>query len=68
MPRDDPDFERLGRLPPEEKVAIAIDLTRACLRSSIEGVKSKNPRIGDDELMEKLRERLEWVKRLRRGG
>jgi hypothetical protein len=68
MSSNDPNVERLGRLPPEEKVAIAIDMTRACLRSSMEGVKSQNPRIGDEELIEKLRERLEWVKRHQRGG
>jgi hypothetical protein len=68
MSRDDPNIERLGRLPPDEKVSIAIDMTHACLRSSIEGVRSQNPGIGDEELIEKLRERLEWAKRQQRRG
>ena len=68
MSEDDPNVERLGRLPPEEKVAIAIDMTRACLRLSIEGVKSQNPGIGEEELVEKLRERIEYAKRQKRRG
>jgi len=68
MSRDDPNVERLGRLPPDEKVSIAIDMNRACLRSSIEGVKSQNPGIGEEELVEKLRERIEYAKRQKRRG
>ncbi len=66
MSRDDPNVERLGRLPPEEKVTIAIDMTCTSLKWSIEGVKSQYPGIGEEELIEKLRERLEWPKRYQR--
>lgn len=68
MSTNDPNVERLGRLPPEEKVSIAIDMIRASLKSSAEGVKSQNPGITEDELIEKLRERLEYAKRQQRRG
>jgi len=57
------DAERLGRLKPEEKVAIAIDMTDACLQICAAGIRAQNPGIGEEELIEKLRERLEWIKR-----
>ena len=57
--------EQLGRLKPEEKVAIAIDMTDACARVCASGIREQNPGIGDEELISRLRERLEWSKRLR---
>ena len=57
--------EQLGRLKPEEKVAIAIDMTDACLRVCASGIRERNPDIGDEELRIRLRERLEWSKRRR---
>ena len=59
------DRERLGRLSPEEKVAVAIAMTNACVNASASGIKSENPGISDEELLSKLRERLELPKRLR---
>jgi len=53
----------LGRLKPEEKVAIAIDMTDACVRICADGIRAQNPGISEEELIEKLRERLEWIKR-----
>jgi len=53
----------LGRLKPEEKVAIAIDMTDACIRICADGIKAQNPGINEEELIEKLRERFEWIKR-----
>ena len=58
--------ERLGRLKPEEKVAIAIDMTDTCIRICADGIKAQNPGISEEELIEKLRERLEWTKRNRK--
>jgi hypothetical protein len=55
--------ERLGRLKPEEKIAIAIDMTDACVRICADGIRTQNPDISEEELVEKLRKRLEWIKR-----
>lgn len=57
--------ERLGRLKPEDKLAIAIDMTDTCVRICADGIKAQNPDISQEELVEKLRERLEWIKRKR---
>jgi len=51
------------RLKPEERVALAMDMTEAMVRVCAEGIKAQNPNITEKELMEKLRERLEWSKR-----
>ena len=64
--RMDKEAERLGRLKPEEKVAIAIDMTDACVRVCADGIRTQYPGISEEELMAKLRERLEWSKRGRR--
>jgi len=60
---DEERYERVGRLPPEVKVMMAIDMTEAVVRVCAEGIKAQYPNISDKELMEKLRERLEWTKR-----
>jgi len=62
----DENAERLGRLKPEEKVAIAMDMTDACVRICAEGIKAQCPGISEEELLEKLRERFEWSKRWRK--
>jgi hypothetical protein len=62
----DKNAERLGRLKPEEKVAMAISMTDACVRICAEGIRAQNPSISEEELIEKLRERLEWSKRWRK--
>jgi hypothetical protein len=64
--RMDKEAERLGRLKPEEKVAIAIDMTDACVRVCADGIRTQYPGISEEELIAKLRERLEWSKRGRR--
>jgi len=51
------------RLKPEERVALAMDMTEAMVRVCAEGIRAENPGISDKELLEKLRERLEWSKR-----
>ena len=56
------DSERLGHLKPEQKVLIAIDMTDGCLRVCADGIRQQFPGISDEELLEKLRERLEWAK------
>ena len=57
--------EKLGRLKPEEKVAITIDMTDACVRVCASGIMERSPHISDEELRNRLRERLAWSKRNR---
>lgn len=64
--RMDGEAERLGRLKPEEKVAMAIDMTDFCVRVCADGIRARHPGISEEELLAKLRERLEWSKRSRR--
>jgi hypothetical protein len=59
------DLEHLGKLPPDVKVNMAVDMTEAMVSVCLEGVKAQNPKLTDDELMERLRERFEWAKRKR---
>ncbi len=56
------DWERLGRLRPEEKVRVAIDMTDGCVSVCADGIRQQFPGISEDELLKKLRERLEWAK------
>lgn len=62
------DVERLGRLRPEEKVNMAIDMTDACVRICAEGIRAQFPDITEQELIERLRERIEWSRRWRQRG
>ena len=62
----DKEAERLGRLKPEEKVAIAIDMTDGRVRVCADGIRAQHPGISEEELLAKLRERLEWSKRWRK--
>jgi hypothetical protein len=57
------DAQRLGSLKPNQKVAIAIDMTDICVRICADGIRAQNPGISSEDLIEKLRERLEWTKR-----
>ena len=63
MEADEERLKRVGRLKPEVKVNMAIGMTEACVRVCAEGIKAQFPGISDKELLEKLRERLEWSKR-----
>ncbi len=56
------DSERLGHLKPEQKVLIAMDMTDGCTRVCADGIRQQFPDISEEELIEKLRERLEWAK------
>jgi len=56
----------VGVLKPEEKVNIAIELSDVCVRVCAEGIRAEFPGIGDEELLERLRERIAWAKRWRR--
>ena len=63
LQESDEDWRRLGRLKPEEKVAMMMDMTSACVRVCADGIRAQNPGISDEELLAKLRERLEWPSR-----
>lgn len=60
------DVKQLGSLKPEEKVAIAIDMTDACVRVCRAGIRTRCPDATEIDLNEKLRKRFEWKKRERR--
>jgi hypothetical protein len=60
------DWERVGRLRPEVKVNMAMDMTEAMVRVCAEGIRAQYPNIAEKELLERLRERLEWSKRWRK--
>jgi hypothetical protein len=62
----DSSLERLGRLSRDEKVAVALDMSDACLCVCAEGIRAQYPGILEEELVEKLRARLEWSKRQRK--
>jgi len=57
------DWERLGRLKPEERVNLAIGMSDVCVRICAEGVRNQNPGISEEELIERVRERLMLGKR-----
>lgn len=60
--RWDEDLEQVGRLPGEVKVRMTIEMTEFCVRVCADGIRAQNPSITEEELVEKLRERLEWSK------
>jgi hypothetical protein len=68
-PLQEADLERVGRLKPEAKVNMAIEMTEAMARVCSDGIKGRNPSMAEEELMKELRERLEWAKQWQhRGG
>jgi hypothetical protein len=58
----DKNWERLGHLKPEEKVLLCIDMTDGRDRICTDGIRNQFPNITEEELIVKLRERLEWSK------
>jgi hypothetical protein len=52
-------------LKPEEKVTMAIDMTDACVRVCAEGIRAQCPNITEEELLEKLRERMDYARKQR---
>jgi hypothetical protein len=59
----DKNWERLGKLPMEEKILICMDMSDACIQICADYIKSQNPNITEEELIEKVRERLAFAKR-----
>jgi hypothetical protein len=61
-------WEELGRLPGEVKVMMAIDMTQAMVGVCAEGIRAQFPGISEEEVREKLRERLDWGGRWQKRG
>ena len=57
-----------SELKPEEKVNLAIGMTDVCVRVCADGIRDLNPDIREEELMERVRERIGFGKRRQRGG
>jgi hypothetical protein len=55
------------RLKPEERVNLAIGMSDVCIRVCADGVRDQNPGISEEELIERVRERLMFGKRRRCG-
>jgi hypothetical protein len=53
-------------LPGEVKVRMAIAMTDLAVSVCAEGIRAQFPGITEKELIEKLRERFEWMKRHRK--
>ncbi|MEM2385940.1 MAG: hypothetical protein QXT10_07160 [Candidatus Bathyarchaeia archaeon] len=57
-----------GRLKPEERVDLAVNMSSVCIRICAEGVKSRHPNISEEKLIELVRERLAYCKNKRGEG
>jgi len=57
-----------SELKPEKKVNLAIGMTDACVRVCADGIRDLNPDLKEEELMERVRERIGFGKRRQRGG
>jgi hypothetical protein len=51
------------RLKPEDRVNLAIGMSDVCIRVCADGVRDQNPGISEEELIERVRERLMFGKR-----
>jgi len=57
----------LEELQPEEKVELAIGMTDVCVRICAEAIRTRYPAIKEEDLVERVRERMMYGKR-RVGG
>ncbi len=55
-----------SRLRPAEKVNTAIYMSDVCVRVCADSIKDENPMISEEELVERVRERLSFGKRSQR--
>jgi hypothetical protein len=60
-------WKQIGRLPPEKKAEIMMDMTSASVHICMDGIRHQNPEISDNELLTKLRERVQWRKQAQTG-
>lgn len=56
------------RLRPEEKVNVAIDMSDCCVHICAEGIRAQFPDVTEEELVGRLRARIEWLRRRHRRG
>jgi len=56
----------LGALKPEEKVNLAIGMSDVCVRVCADAVRDCYPTIKEEELLERVRERISYGKRRKR--
>jgi len=54
------------RLKPEDRVNLAVGMSDVCVRVCADGVRDQNPGISEEELIERVRERLMFGKRQRK--
>jgi hypothetical protein len=59
----DKDVELFGRLKPEDRVNLAIGMSDVCVRVCADGVKYQNQGISEEELIERVWERLMFGKK-----
>ena len=52
----------LEKLSPEEKVNLLINMVDVCIRISADAIKEQNKTIGEEELVEKLKARIQFYK------
>lgn len=55
----------LDELKPEEKVSLAVGMTDVCVRVCADAVRDRYPTIKEEELVERVRERIMYGKRRR---
>jgi hypothetical protein len=53
----------LEELQPEEKVKLAVGMTDVCVRICAEAIRTRNPAIREEDLVERVRERVMYGKR-----
>jgi len=57
-----------SELKPEKKVNLAIGMTDVCVRICADGIRDQNPDLREEELMERIRERIGFGKLRKCGG
>jgi len=57
----------LKELKPEEKVNLAVEMSDVCIRICADAIRDQNRTISEEELVERVRERIMYGKRRRRG-
>jgi hypothetical protein len=56
------EWERLGHLTSKEKVQLCITMSDGGVQVCADGIKNRFPDISEEALLEKLRERIRWMK------
>ena len=67
LTKEGKELKLLGCLKPSEKVAMAIEMTDTCAHVCLAGIRAQCPNASEEELNNKLRRRLIWLKHRRRG-